>query len=284
MKVVVFGCGYVGVQTARLFVEAGSEVIGVTRSAESADQLARERFPVVARDITDRAALASEARFARPDVVISAVSSGGGNADDYRRLHLQGMQNILEVLQPTRAVFVSSTSVYAQVDGSSVDEWSPAEPDRETGKILRQTEELVLGQGGDVARLAGIYGPGRSILLRKFFDGAAVVEGDGGHWINQIHRDDAARALLFLAQTAPPGIFNVCDDTPLPQIVCYRWLAEKFQSPLPPSGPIDFQRKRAWTNKRVSNAKLRALGWQPRFPSFKDAVENDPELVVQARG
>ena len=52
-----------------------------------------------------------------------------------------------------------------------------------------------------------------------------------------------------------------------------------FQRPLPAAGPVDFQRKRAWTNKQVSNAKLRELGWTPRFPSFFDAIEIDPGLL-----
>jgi hypothetical protein len=51
---------------------------------------------------------------------------------------------------------------------------------------------------------------------------------------------------------------------------------------LPPSGPIDPNRKRGWTSKRVSNAKLRALGWVPQFPSFFEAVERQPELVKLA--
>ncbi len=52
-----------------------------------------------------------------------------------------------------------------------------------------------------------------------------------------------------------------------------RWLARHFERPLPPAAPPDFARKRGWTNKRVANARLRALGWAPRFPSFFDAVQ-----------
>jgi hypothetical protein len=41
---------------------------------------------------------------------------------------------------------------------------------------------------------------------------------------------------------------------------------------LPATGPRDLNRKRAWTNKRVSNEKLRALGWEPRYPSFREGL------------
>ena len=53
--------------------------------------------------------------------------------------------------------------------------------------------------------------------------------------------------------------------------------------PLPPEGPINTERKRGWTHKQVSNGRLRALGWSPRYPDFFSALENDPELVPLAR-
>lgn len=158
-------------------------------------------------------------------------------------------------------------------------EESPAIPDRETGLILREAEDLTLQNGGCVARLAGIYGPSRSVLLRRFFTGEAVIEGDGSRFVNQIHRDDAASAIVQLVESAAAGIFNVSDDAPLSQREVYEWLATHFGKPVPPTGPVNTERKRGVTHKRVSNAKLRELGWFPRYPSFRDAVVNDPELI-----
>ena len=116
--------------------------------------------------------------------------------------------------------------------------------------------------------------------MQKFFSGEAVIEGDGGRFINQVHRDDIASALGLLLENGAPGIFNVCDDEPLAQRSVYEWLAQRFDRPLPPSGPINPSRKRGWTNKRVSNAKLRALGWTPRYRSFREAVEQDAALLA----
>ncbi len=166
-----------------------------------------------------------------------------------------------------------------------MDEDSPATPDRETGRVLRETEGVVLGApgGGTVARLAGIYGPGRSNLLRKFLSGEAIIEGDGARWLNQIHRDDAAAALFRLAQPdAAPGVYNVADDTPLTQRELYRALADLHGRPLPPMGPIDLDRKRGWTSKRVSNARLRTLGWRPVYPSFIDWALRGSRFVGRA--
>ena len=271
----VAGCGFTGLATARLLHGRGWIVIGGTHSAESAVALAGEAFPVLACDITDRAALA---RLPAVEAVVHCASSGRGGVEQYRAVYLEGARALADVLTPQRFVFTSSTSVYAQTDGSLVNEESAAEPDRETGRVLRATEEVVLARGGSVARLAGIYGPGRSVLLKKFFSGEALIEGDGGRFVNQVHRDDIASALALLIESSARGIFNVCDDEPMTQRAMYEWLAQHFRKPLPPTGPPDPKRKRGWTSKRVSNAKLRALGWAPRYPSFRDAVARDPEL------
>ncbi len=134
---------------------------------------------------------------------------------------------------------------------------------------------LAAAGGGVVARLVGLYGPGRSVLLKKFLSGEATLEAGGSRWLNQIHRDDAAAALRRLAEPdAPPGIYNVSDGTPLTQLALYQGLAERLGRPLPPEGPPDLARKRGWTSKRVSSARLRALGgWEPRFPSFFQALD-----------
>lgn len=282
-KVLIAGCGFVGLATARLFVQRDWEVIGCTHSEESVGKLSGEAFRVVACDISDRTSVETLAGLGPLDAVVHCASSGRGGAEEYRRVYLEGARNLSAVFAPAPLLFTSSTSVYAQTDGEWVTEESPAEPQRETGRLLRETEELVVAQKGVVARLAGIYGPARSVLLRKFFDGTAIIEGDGSKWINQVHRDDIALAIVHLVSSCATGIFNVNDDRPLPQRELYAWLAERFGLPLPPSGPIDTNRKRGWTNKRVSNARLRSLGWKPQFSSFFDAVASDPGLVENAR-
>lgn len=283
-RVVVLGCGFVGARAARLFVAAGWEVTGVTRSAESAAGLAGEPFRVLPCDITDAEQLAGVKELQGADAVISAVSAGRGGEETYRAVYLKGLENAIARLDPGRVLFVSSTSVYAQNDGSWVTEESPAEPHPATSRILREAEEVALARGGIVARLAGIYGPGRSVLLRKFIEKSAVIEGDGGRHINQIHADDAARALFHLiVRDLPAGIYNVADDAPLTQLACYQWLAAHLGRPLPERGPVETARKRGITNKRVSNSKLRLMGWTLRYRSFQEAVARDAELLAAAR-
>jgi nucleoside-diphosphate-sugar epimerase len=283
-RIVILGCGFVGARAARLFVRGGWDVTGVTRTKESAARLAGEPFKAMACDISGD--LSGRIELQDADALISAVSPGrGGGEEAYRQVYLRGLENAIAGLKPKRVLFVSSTSVYAQNDGSWVTEESPAEPVTATSRILREAEEVALANGGQVARLAGIYGPGRSVLLRKFLDGTAVIEGDGTRHINQIHAEDAAGALYhMIARDLPPGIYNVVDDQPVTQAKCYGWMAERLGRPLPPHGPLDMNRKRGVTDKRVSNAKLRSLGWAPEYLSYREALVLTVELLAGAPG
>src|SRR6266496_4024442 len=149
-----------------------------------------------------------------------------------------------------------------------------AGPEKE-GRILLETENLVLGDGGIVARLGGIYGPGRSALLTKFLSSTAMIDSENDRFINQVHRDDIAAALFLLLNrpSLAREIYNVVDDQPILQSDCYRWLAERMNRPVPSIGKAKGQPKRGASNKRVSNAKLRGLGWVLQYRTFAEAME-----------
>ncbi len=281
MKILIAGAGYVGGALALRALAQGHEVLAWNGSAESAALLAEQepRLRAEACDVSDPAAVrAARSRIGAVDAVALTVAPGrGGGADRYRAVYLTGARNIAAAFPEARLVYTGSTSVHAQTDGSWVNEDSPTEPNRETGRILLEAERVVREAGGTVLRAAGIYGPGRSVLLRRFLAGEAVLEAGGVRWINQIHRDDLVSALdLALALPAAEvagRVFLAADDRPLRQRELYVWLAARTGRPMPPDAPADHDRKRGWTHKRVCNTRLRALGWRPEFPTFLDAVE-----------
>jgi nucleoside-diphosphate-sugar epimerase len=271
-RILIAGCGYVGQATADRLHERGWKVEGWTASAQSAGRLAAKPYAVRAVDLTIPGAVSAVRE--EFDAVIQCASSGGGDAEEYRRTYLEGARNLLHVFAGTRLLFTSSTSVYAQQHGDIVDETSPANPSHEKGQILREAEELVLSHNGIVARLGGIYGPGRSFLLRTFLAGDAVLDREDDRFINQAHRDDIVSALFLLAeQRADLGcqIYNVVDDQPILARDAYQWLSAHLRQSLP-TGKVVARRKRGDSNKRVSNQKLRALGWEPRYPNFGVAM------------
>lgn len=262
-KVLVVGAGYLGGEVVRVFREAGWDARGASLGGGEG---------LLACDVSDAASVSA---LPDADAVVHCAASGRGGEDAYRCVYLEGCRNLVRRFPEAKLVFTSSSSVYAQHEGELVTEEADTIPDRATGEILLESERVVLNAGGVVARLAGIYGPGRSVLLRKFLDGEAVIEEDGQRFINTIHRDDAARAILHLISLSPfPAgeIFNVADSVTMTQLGVYQGLAKIFGKDLPPSGPRDLNRKRGWTHKRVGNDKLRATGWEPEFPGFLDAV------------
>jgi nucleoside-diphosphate-sugar epimerase len=248
------------------------QVVKTYCTAESAKDLSGKSYPVIAVDISN--ANEVSARAGDFDALIHCASTRGGDADLYCGVYLNGARNLLETFPQAKILFTSSTSVYAQTESEWVTEESTAEPKHEPGKILREAEQLVLDHRGLVVRLAGIYGPGRSHLLKRFLSGAAVIDPKD-RFVNQIHRDDAAAALFLLLnqQSLAGEIYNVVDNQPILQRECYRWLAAKLNRPVPPIGKSISNRKRGQSNKRVSNAKLRALGWAPRYSTFAEGME-----------
>jgi len=284
MKCLIVGCGYVGLPLGAELVRRGHEVFGLRRGAP--DELkAADIRPLIA-DITKPETLARLPRdFAW---VVNCAASGGGGADDYRKIYLEGNRNLIAWLAhspPEKFVFTSSTSVYGQNDGFVVTEESPAEPAEETARVLVEAEKLLLDKGGSrgrsphqqfptvILRVAGIYGPGRGHWFRQFLRGEARIEGDGARWLNMIHRDDVIGCIIAALEHGKPGeIYNVADNEPVTQLKFFEWLVAELKRPLPPKilAEAEIRRKRGATNKRVSNAKLRAeLKYEFRFPDFR---------------
>ena len=273
-EVLIIGCGFLGEATASLFSTQGKRVLGLVRSQESLNKLTGRAFETALCDVTDDTSVDSlSSMVQRVPLAVYMVSSSGGGAEEYAAVYRDGLARVVESWHPQKIIFVSSTSVYAQDDSSWVTEESPAIPERETAKVLLEAEQIARAAGGTVARLTGIYGPGRSMLLRKFLAGEAVLEEGGGRYLNQIHRDDGASALLHLSEAELPcGIYNVTDNTPATMRELYGWIADFLKLPLPSEGPANLNRKRGFTSKRISNTKLRGLGWSPRYPSYREAL------------
>ena len=278
MRVLIVGCGYVGVSLGAELVRLGHEVFGLRRSAAAATELKHAGIQPLLADITQPATLAKlPCEF---DWVVNCAASGCGGAADYRKIYLEGNRNLIAWLAdcpPGKFIYTSSTSVYGQNDGSVVTEKSPAEPDADKAKVLLETEKLLLAASPNfpavILRVAGIYGPARGHWFKQFLKNEERIEGDGARFLNMIHRDDLIGAIIATLQNGRPGeIYNAADDAPVSQLNFLKWLAAELKRPMPASVSTDAEvlRRRGVTNKRVSNAKLKAeLKYEFRFPDFR---------------
>src|SRR2546430_3021562 len=184
-RILIAGCGYVGQAAADLVHAAGWTVEGWTHSAESAARLSANPYPVRGVDVSRRAQVAECA--GSFDAVIHCASSRGGDAEAYRQIYFDGARNLLNNFPPAKILFTSSTSVYAQRDGSWVTEKSETKPLRETSRILLEAGKLILEKGGTVVRLAAIYGPRPSAPLARFLTGGATTGPAHDRFSNQGH-------------------------------------------------------------------------------------------------
>lgn len=268
MHLLIAGHGYLGQEVSYQARTSKLQVSTLTRSGDGADY---------ACDLTDSAAVRALAEQIAPTHVLACASSGRGDTEAYRAIFCQGTQNLLAAFPQARLTFISSSSVYRQLDGSTVEETSGTNGSTEKSRILAEAEEMTLGAGGTALRLSGIYGPGRSVILKKFLSREAVLEeteeGLGVRILNQIHLADAASAILHLIATEQDGLFNVTDDEPTSQLETYRALSAHLSLPLPPTAP-PLETKRGWTNKAVCNGRIRETGWVPRYARFLDAVDD----------
>jgi nucleoside-diphosphate-sugar epimerase len=279
MRVLIVGCGYVGVPLGAELVRLGHEVFGLRRSAVAENELKAAGIKPLVADITRPETLATLPRDF--DWVVNCVAAGGG-AENYRRVYLEGTRNLIEWLAPNppkKFIYTSSTSVYAQNDGSQVTESSPTEPLAETSKILVETEKVLLDAAVQknfpavILRVAGIYGPDRGHWFKQFLKDTAQIGGDGARFLNMIHRDDLIGCIIAALKNGRAGeIYNAMDDEPVSQLHFFQWLAQAVDKPLPPSAPENpgENRKRVATNKRVSNRKLKMeLGHPLKYPNFR---------------
>ena len=290
MRTLIVGCGYVGLPLAAELARQGHEVFGLRRSESADAELKRAGITPLHGDITRPESLTTLP--SQLDWIVNCVASGGGNADDYRRLYLQGTRNLVEWLAPTppkKFVYTSSTGVYGQTDGSLVTETSLTEPATETAKVLLETERVLMdavhrggasvlasrgghrfvnaqSKGSDeslpskpslpavILRVAGIYGPERGYLLKQFLRGEARIEGKGERILNMIHRDDLIGVIIAALENGKSGeIYNAADDEPVSQLDFFIWLAGKLGKPLPPAVPADYELHR---NRGITSKKV----------------------------
>src|SRR2546422_27440 len=182
MRVLIVGCGYVGLPLGAALAKEGHEVTGIRRKCSAENELRAAGIKPLIVDITQAEALAKLP--VAYDWVVNCVSSSHGGAEDYRRVYVQGLRNLVDWLAdaPIRKfVYTSSTSVYGQTDGSIVTEASPAEPAGETAQVLVEAENVLLKAAQQrefpavILRVAGIYGPGRGHWFKHYLKGEAVI-------------------------------------------------------------------------------------------------------------
>ena len=272
LSVMVVGCGDVGGRLALQMLDKGWQVSGLRRAV---GQLPAGVQPVAA-DLAEPSI--PQAWPQGPlDYLVYCVAASQHDEAGYQAAYVDGLRHVLAWLaqrgqRPRRLLFVSSSSVYAQKDGEWIEEGAATEPEGYSGRVMLEAERLALASGipASVVRLTGIYGPGREWLLSQVRQGYRVAE-EPPLYGNRIHAEDAASLLAFLLQADADGkvlddYYIGVDDDPAPLADVVAWL----RAYMGVTEWSDEQRVRRTGSKRCSNARARALGWAPVYPSYKE--------------
>lgn len=271
-----FGHGYSARALTRHLLPLGWRVIGTTRSAEKAVQLADEG--VEARLFPGTDDLRTDL-----DAASHVLVSAGPDADGDPVLRALRDEIATRAESFDWVGYLSTTGVYGDHQGGWVDETTPLTPSTRRGAWRKAAEEAwasVPGLPLHVFRLAGIYGPGRGPFA-KVRKGTARRIIKPGQVFSRIHVEDIAQVLLAsIAHPDPGAAYNLCDDDPAPPQDVIAFAAELLGMPVPEA--VDFEtaemtpmaRSFYAESKRVRNDRIKQdLGVTLRFPDYRSGLQ-----------
>lgn len=271
-QILIVGCGDIGSRTAVGLVAKGYQVFGARRSvAALPDGVQALRLDV--SDLNSWFDLTLQ-----PDYIIYSVAAGGFTEASYQAAYADGVRNMLtwlteQRIQPKRIFFVSSTSVYGQNEGETVDENTPTQPQGFAGRIMLEAEEALRNSvfSHTVLRFSGIYGPGRDLLIRQVKQGRIAPEVPV-MYSNRIHSEDCAGVINHLlvmdhAEEAIDSLYLATDKGSVPIYEVMRWMADELE--VTPTEIVEAPTKRR-ASKCCLNQRLLATGYIFQYPTYRE--------------
>jgi nucleoside-diphosphate-sugar epimerase len=293
---VIGATGAVGTPLVRQLGEAGHEVIGTSRSQERAKHLGTLGAHPIVLDSLDAPAVRGSVAAARPEAIVYQATGLAGmrilrSLDRpfaaTNRLRTEGLDNVLAAAQKAGVARIVAQSFapyrYAREGGQVKTEDDPLDPApppsaRRTFAAMSHLERAVTEAGGIALRYGGFYGPGDEGLTRAVRKRQTPLVGNGEGVMSFVHLDDAAAATVLALDHDGPAIYNVVDDEPAPMRDWLPVLAQAVGAKAPRHVPTWIAQLIAGPGLTMlteargsSNAKARReLGWQPRYPSWRD--------------
>ncbi|MBT5049803.1 MAG: SDR family oxidoreductase [Rhodospirillaceae bacterium] len=274
-----FGLGYSPSHLAESLHAEGWTIAGTSRSEEGCATLAAQGFE--AHVFHGAAPLADPGVLDGVTHLLTAVPPD--EAGDPVLAHHSAHITTIETL--SWAGYLSATSVYGDTGGAWVDETASCQPSTERGqrRVAAEAEWLALCHEDrfpvHVFRLAGIYGPGRSVLDQVRAGTARRIDRPD-HLFSRIHVDDIVAVLrASMARPNAGAIYNLCDDTPAPSADVTSHGCELLGIEPPPlvafddAGLSPMARSFYADNRLVRNDRIKSeLGVTLKHPDYRSGL------------
>jgi nucleoside-diphosphate-sugar epimerase len=208
----IAGCGYVGRRLAGR-LRHDCRVVALVRSNGSAAALLADGLETIVADLDAGPAPPTLAQAAQGAAIAYLAPPPDTGTTDPR---LARFLAALDDARPAVFLYMSTTGVYGDTGGSTVDESSPVAPsnDRSRRRVAAETAVRAWCDARDVRRVVlrvpGIYGPDRLPLERLARREPALRPEDSGP-ANRIHVDDLVTACIAAIERPVEGVFNVGD-------------------------------------------------------------------------
>lgn len=311
MRILIAGAsGVIGRALIEPALRSGHTVWGMVRSPAALDAVQALGAQAVSADALDRTGVIAAVASARPDVIVHQLTALPKKLNPARfarelaatnRLRTAGTDNLLEAARAAgvRRIVAQSFAGWpnAREGGAVKSETDPLDSSppaalREALAAIKHLEQAVT-QSADVdgaaLRYGFLYGPPQRVAgmgaivpdVRRRL--VPVIGGGGGVW-SFIHIDDLVSATLSAIDLGARGIFNIVDDEPA---AASEWLPElaRIVGGKPPlhvpawlgrlavgeAGLVLMTAMRGAANTKAK----RELGWQPRWPSWRDGFREE---------
>lgn len=265
MKVLIAGAGYVGRKTQALLLEREHEVLCIRRSPPAlpgffnADASTGRGLEQLPSDI---------------DQIIVAISPDARDDDAYKRAYPDVVRTLTRHFPSARLLLVSSTAVYSQEGGEDISDESQTSPGTFSAQRILEAEQALLARSSSsiVVRASGIYGPDRIATISRLAH-VELDEAEQNLWTNRIHRDDLARALVFLSESQDAhGVYLATDPCPATLGEIQAWLRKQPAHKLLPA-PRAGRSERSRRSRRMYPKRLLSAGFSFVYESFRDGYE-----------
>ncbi|MEM9469044.1 MAG: SDR family oxidoreductase [Pseudomonadota bacterium] len=277
-----FGYGYVCDYLGHALQEQGGWTLsGTTRDSEKRNVLLNRR--IRAHIFDEEHPLADPTSILRDVTHVLVAAPPDAQGAPAFRMHAE---DVLRMPNLEWFGYISTTGVYGDRNGGSVDEMSEVNPTNVRGqkRLTAERQWLSLWETYNlpvhIFRLSGIYGPGRSALDTVRVGVPRRIDKPG-HKFNRIHVEDIVQAIIQSFEQPNPGAaYNLADDQPAPSHEVISYACELLDMPVPPLIPFSEADVSPMVNsfykdnKIVLNNRIKEeLGVNLKYPDYKSGLD-----------